>query len=530
MINREKLFWGSCAALLTTAFAFTVLAGIAFSVKQEFALTNAELGVFTGVFFIGFTISQAIFSPLCDTIGMRWIVRGAFAGHVAGAILIMTSQGYVMAVAGSLCCGLGAGLVEAGCNPLVAALYPDNKTSKLNHFHMWFPYGNLLAAIILALFFANLGVGWRGQLLLILVPALGYGIMMLMEPFPQTEGVSAGISVGQSFKALFAPIMIVMLPMMLLTASMELPPVTWVPPVLEAGGLHGLLVFGFIFGIMGTLRLLAPPVVRLLTPTGILFFGSILAVVGLYLFSKAETLTMALVTAAVWAIGIAYFWPTMLGLVSERNPKSGALGLGVMGAVGMLASFLVTPWLGSVADIEGHSELPETATREVLDRAVEELPALASGPQTEDIMATVEAIKAVVDPINRDDAYEEALWEIWYTLDTMDVALRPENYEMKVEALREVGFMLEDRAMLPPGRTGELLREIAGTGLDDPLVQEAQALLNPADNYGGRQSFRTLAPYGLILVLVFGIMFVRDRMAGGYRPVKLQAKDADSGA
>ena len=109
-IKREKLFWGSCLALLTTAFAFTVIAGIAFSVKQEFTLTNEQLGVFTGVFFIGFTISQVIFAPLCDTIGMRWIVRGAFVGHVAGALLIMVSQGYVMAVAGSLLAGMGAGL------------------------------------------------------------------------------------------------------------------------------------------------------------------------------------------------------------------------------------------------------------------------------------------------------------------------------------------------------------------------------------------------------------------------------------
>ena len=133
-IKREKLFWGSCLALLTTAFAFTVIAGIAFSVKQEFTLTNAQLGVFTGVFFIGFTISQVIFSPLCDTIGMRWIVRGAFVGHVAGVLLIMTAQGYTLAVAGSLFAGLGAGLVEAGCNPLVAALYPDDKVPKLNRF------------------------------------------------------------------------------------------------------------------------------------------------------------------------------------------------------------------------------------------------------------------------------------------------------------------------------------------------------------------------------------------------------------
>ncbi len=483
-IKRNKLFWGSCLALLTTAFAFTVIGGISFSIKQEFTLTNAQLGVFTGVFFIGFTISQVIFAPLCDTIGMRWIVRGAFVGHVAGAILIMTAQGYVMAVAGSLLCGMGAGLVEAGCNPLVAALYPDDKVPKLNLFHMWFPYGNLIAAIILTLIFQGLGIGWRGQLALILIPALGYGAMMLVEAYPPTEGVSAGVTVGESFKALFAPLMIVMMVMMLLTASMELPPSIWVPPVLQAGGVPGLLVFGFVFGIMGTLRLLAGPVVRVLTPTGILLGGAILATIGLYLFSFAETTFMAFATAAIWAVGIAYFWPTMLGFVSERNPKSGALGLGVMGAIGMLASFFVTPWLGGVADEKGHDQLPVTETVAVFEQVVNDFPAIAAaaGRQAGDIQGVIDATNEVLS-----------------------------TYRTNNE--------------LPVGETAQALRGISGSGVDSPAVENAAAILNPADNYGGRQSFRTLAPIGIVLILVFGVLFIQDRRAGGYKAEKLGATE-----
>ena len=480
MISRNRLFYGSCLALLTTAFAFTVIAGIAFSVKSEFILTNAQLGVFTGVFFIGFTVSQAIFSPLCDVIGMRWIVRGAFVGHVAGAILIMTAQGYVPAVAGSLCAGLGAGLVEAGCNPLVAALYPDNKTSKLNHFHMWFPYGNLIAAVLLTLIFAQLGAGWRSQLILVLVPALGYGLMMFTAPFPQTEGVSAGVSVGESFKALFAPIMLVMMPMMLLTASMELPPSSWVPSVLQAGGINGLLVFGFVFGIMGTLRLLAGPVVKALTPTGILFGSAVLATLGLFLFSMAETTLMAFLTAAIWAAGIAYFWPTMLGYVSERNPKSGALGLGVMGAVGMLASFFVTPWLGDIADDRGHDTLDSETVIQIFEDVNTEFPAIAedSGAQEADIMAVNSTVADVLA-----------------------------TYESDGE--------------LPRGSTMQALRSVSGSGVESEIVGRAQDELNPADNEGGRRSFRTLAPFGIILIVVFGLLLVRDLRAGGYKAEKL---------
>ncbi len=403
-INRGKLFWGSCLALLTTAFAFTVIASIAFEVKQEFNVTNAQLGLFTGVFFIGFTVSQVIFAPFCDTIGMRWIVRFAFVGHVVGALLLLFAGSFGMAVAGSLFAGLGAGLVEAGCNPLVAALYPDDKSAKLNLFHMWFPYGNLIAALLTTFVLsAFIGEGdWRGYTALILVPAIAYGIMMLFSEYPPTEGASAGVSFAESLKATFAPIMLIMLPMMLLTASMELPPSTWVPPVLQSGGVDGILVFGFIFGIMGTLRLVAGPILKALTPTGVLFGGSILATIGLYLFSQADSTLMYFLTAAVWATGIALFWPTMLGFVSERNPKSGALGLGAMGAVGMLASFLVTPWLGNIADIEGHTQIQAPAAMEVFEMVENEWPAVAANAGV--LQADLEGVISSVNEVTA--AYE----------------------------------------------------------------------------------------------------------------------------
>ena len=231
---------------------------------------------------------------------------------------------------------------------------------------------------------------------------------------------------------------------------------------------------------MGTLRLLAGPVVRALTPTGILFGGSVLTVIGLYLFSSASTLFMTFATAAVWAVGIAYFWPTMLGFVSERNPKSGALGLGVMGAIGMLAAFFVTPWLGSVADEKGHATLDEGATIAVLESATATFPALADGAgnQAEDIRSMITQVQSVLD--------EQA-----------------------------------EAGSLPVGATMQALRAIAQSGLESDVVGDASGILNPADHAGGQQSFRTLAPFGLILVVVFGVLLFMDRRAGGYKAEKL---------
>lgn len=236
---------------------------------------------------------------------------------------------------------------------------------------------------------------------------------------------------------------------------------------------------------MGTLRLLAGPVVRVLTPTGILFGGAVLATLGLYLFSMAESTLMAFLTAAIWAIGIAYFWPTMLGYVSERNPKSGALGLGVMGAVGMLASFLVTPWLGSVADDRGHDTLDSPVVVEIFEDVSLQFPGVAdnAGAQAGDIMA----VNATVE---------------------------------------DVLAQYESNGELPRGSTMQALRAISGSGVALEVVDRAQAELNPADNEGGRRSFRTLAPFGFILIVVFGLLLLRDLRAGGYRAEKLGRQEA----
>lgn len=477
-INRDKLFWGSCFALLTTAFAFTVTSDIAGTLKQQFVLTNADIGWFLLVFLWGFTLSQVIFSPLCDTLGMRFIIRGAFVGHVVGALMMMFATGQAMLITGGLICGMGAGLVEAGCNPLVATLYPRDKTVKLNRFHMWFPFGILIAAIILY-GLGLMGVGWQGKLILILAPALVYGVMMLTETYPPTEGVQAGVSMNEMLKACFAsPLMWLMLVMMCITASLELSAGRWVPAVLTAGGISGILVLGFVNGIMGTLRLVAGPVVHRLSPTGILLGSAILATIGLYLFSFAETTFMAFVTAAIWAVGIAYFWPTMLGFVSERNPKSGALGLGLMGAVGMAASGGVTLILGGIADDIGHEQLQarEAETVAVFEQVVEDYPALAAdaGPQAVDLNAALAAAQGVLA-----------------------------DYRTTGE--------------LPEVETAEALRAVMASGADSPAVGNAGAVLNPADNYGGRLSFRYLAPFGIILIIVFGYLYFRDRKAGGYK-------------
>lgn len=470
-VDPRRLFLGSCVALIATSVAFATVGAVMLALKREFVLTNAEVGWIGGAALWGFALSQVVFSPLCDTLGMRVLLRLSFLAHLLGTMVMIVAGGFWGLFTGALVIAMGNGLVEAACNPLVATLFPDNKTVKLNQFHVWFPGGVVLGGLA-AFGLDAVGVGaWQIKLALILVPTLAYGFLLLTQPFPATEGVQAGVPVGETFKAaLTTPLMWVMLVAMAMTASVELGPNRWVPAVLEAGGMAGILVLVWINGLMAVLRYKAGPVVERFSPTGLLFTSALVSGVGLLALSYAGIGAMTFVAATVFAVGVCYFWPTMLGVVSERVPRSGALGLGLMGTVGMATVGLVTsPVMGGIADRYAHERLPVVETVAVLDQAADVL-GRTDDPDEQAAAAAATTVVAAFGTTNE----------------------------------------------LPAPETSNALRAVVASGGPPAVVDPAQAILGPADNYGGRISFRYVTPLCLILALIFGVLYARDRAAGGY--------------
>ena len=470
--NADRLFLGSCIALIATSVAFATVGAVMLALKREFVLTNEEVGWIGGAALWGFAVSQLLFAPLADSLGMRALLRLAFVGHLVGAVTMIFASGFATLFAGALIIAMGNGLVEAACNPLVAALYPDNKTVKLNQFHVWFPGGVVIGGLAA---FALDAVGvtdWQGKIGLILVPTFAYGFLILREPFPATEGVDAGVGMGESFKAAFAtPLMWVMLIAMAMTASVELGPNRWVPAVLEAGGVAGILVLVWINGLMAVMRFRAGAVVHRLSPTGLLLGSAVVGGVGLLALSYASGTAATFAAATVFALGVCYFWPTMLGVVSERVPKSGALGLGLMGTVGMATVGLVTsPQMGAVADRYAHERLAPVETVQLFQRA-------------EPVLA------ARADPDSR----------------------------AAMDAIAGVAREYQASSELPAPATANALRALIASDANATLVADAQAILGPADNYGGKVSFRYVVPLCLLLAGIFGALYARDRAAGGYR-------------
>lgn len=342
--QRSQLFLASCLALLVTSLSFGIRAGILGRLGVQFELNAGQLGTIAATAFWGFPLAVVIGGFVVDIIGMKRLLIVAFVFHLAGILLTIFAGGYWSLFISTLCIGIANGTVEAACNPLVATIYSDNKTTKLNHFHLWFP-GGIVIGTLLVYFLDKVGIGWQIQVGLMIIPTLIYGFLFSKLSFPVTERVASGVSTGDMYKAVASPLFVVMIILMFGTAITELFTGQWIDVLLKNVSDNAILLLTLETGVMVVGRGFAGPVVHKFSPTGVLLISSILAAVGLYLLGHSSG-NMLFVGAIVFGMGVCYFWPTMLGFVSENLPKTGAVGMNLMGGAGMFAVSVYTIFMG----------------------------------------------------------------------------------------------------------------------------------------------------------------------------------------
>ena len=344
--HNNRLFVACCIALIVTAMTFAIRAGILGQLGVDFGLSDTELGWINAMAFLGFPVATMVGGLLFNFLGAKRLLAIAFAGHLLGLILTIYAGGFWTLLLSSFCIGFANGAVEAGCNPLVADIYHKNKTTMLNKFHVWFPGGIVIGALT-SKFMTDMGMGWQLQIAVMIIPTLIYGAMMFTQTFPPTENTET--STANNIRGLFSPLFLFMAFCMTLTATTELGTQQWIERILGASGASPMLIMAMITGLMAVGRYFAGPLVRGLHPAGILLASAVISFIGIYSMSIA-TGGMVYFAAILFAIGVTYFWPTMLGYVAEHIPQTGALGMGMMGGAGMFAVSMWNPVIGSWID------------------------------------------------------------------------------------------------------------------------------------------------------------------------------------
>ena len=132
-VNKDRLFFASCASLLLTAMTFAIRA------RREtvfgpsgMGLTLEDIGYAFMPAFWGFTLAMIFGGSLVDLIGMKRGMWLAFVFHALGIGLTLIAVDLESLFLATLIIGLGNGMVEAVCNPMVASMYPDQKVKMLN--------------------------------------------------------------------------------------------------------------------------------------------------------------------------------------------------------------------------------------------------------------------------------------------------------------------------------------------------------------------------------------------------------------
>lgn len=539
--EREKrlLFWASFLSLAAAGLGFAFRIAKQGAYGSEFTLTFQQVGEIMGASFWPIAVTMIGFSLLVDRTGYKKPMYLAFMLQAASGVLYFVADGYSGLYYASVCAGLGHGIVEAVINPVCAAVYPKEKTTRLTILHAAWPAG-LAGGTLLFMLADTVGLtSWRIQGLFILVPAIAYALMYRPCRLPVDERVQAGVSfkamlqqvgflsatlastllvfelgktlgfateanwlqnsvyagvaIGVAFglyvRSLGRPLFFLMCLLMVPVATAELATDSWimklVGPSVESLGISAGFAIVFSAGVMLVLRVFAGGIMKHISPPALLSISGLLSAIGLWWLSGAEVGAAVFVAFLIYAIGQTYYWPCILGFTAERYPQGGALTLNTVSAMGLLSLGVIgTPILGVQFDKQIHAALTEKAP------AFAEV-ATAPGSflgGSHNMIAP--GIKVTAD----EDANKNGI------LDREEL-IGPEGNPILTATWGYMdGLSAEDNAAL-------------------------RATYDEEEELAGRSVLVYATRFPLMLVLVFGVIFLYFRSKGGYKPIELTEED-----
>lgn len=394
--NAGRLLWAGFFAILAAGFFFGVRGGFLDNWATEFGFTGKENGGLMGAHFTAFCFGIIGGGLVCDRIGYAKLVTISCVLMAASAFIPFatsasydTAANYEILYWGTFVFGLSHGVLEAVSNPLVATLFPNNRTHYLNILHASWPAGMVLGSA--TGWVVGDAIDWRWQLGLLIIPTAVYGLMFIGQHMPKSEASASGLSAGKMFKdvgilgvvivgallglfvantlglgswagyavagasvigigvvtnfALGSIVLFVLFIAHALVGAVELGTDGWQQNV--TGNIltpeQGNILFVLSSTIMFFLRFCADFIERRLRipPLGILLICSVLACIGLNLMSGITTFAGAALAISIYAIGKTFFWPTMLAVAGDRFPRTGAIAMSFMGGIGMMSAGLI---------------------------------------------------------------------------------------------------------------------------------------------------------------------------------------------
>ncbi|WP_235908469.1 MFS transporter [Roseiconus nitratireducens] len=501
---------------MLASFLTLVASGIGFATRtaaggpweREFDIGGGQFGVILGAGFLGFGLMIFFGGILVEKFGYKPLLVLAFVLHLISAGMLFaanplfegwreadpstaTDKVFNLLFWSAFIFSICQGLYEAVINPLIAQIYPENKTHYLNILHAGWPAGMIIGGLFAAGFIGAdawfIELPWQWALSSFAIVVLAYGVMVLPEKLPETVGESSG-NFGNVFSCFASIPFLVLIVLHALIGYMELGVDSWMTKLMENFLPNSVLILVYTSFLMFILRFFAGPIVHKVNPIGLLLGSSVIACLGLiWLGSPIQSVAMIFVAATFYSFGKAFLWPTMLGVAGERYPQSGSVAMGALGAAGMLCvGQIAGPRIGAQQGYAMSENLQQTAP-ETFERYAEPDPISSWGYEYRPL-----------DPARLNAANRTEL-----------VNGTPKN----VDAVRE--------ADLIPADVKPIL--IANAEKDFKNVQDSYLA-------GGRRAL-TLTSYvpGMMAIGFLGLL-IYYRSIGGYKVIKLDGHEEEHDA
>ncbi|QEG42095.1 MFS transporter [Roseimaritima ulvae] len=500
-ISRGKLMLASFLTLVASGVGFATRTAAGTDWETEFGIGGGEFGAILGAGFLGFGIMIFFGGILVEAFGYKKLLVLAFLMHLVSAAMLFaanplfeswqesdpenaTSRVFGLLFWSAFLFSICQGLYEAVINPLIAQIYPENKTHYLNILHAGWPAGMIIGGLFAAGFIGPnawfVQIPWQWGLSSFAIIVVAYGILALPERFPETVGESSTAGFATVFSCFLSIPFLVLIVLHALIGYMELGVDSWMTKLMENVLPNAVLILVYTSALMFVLRFFAGPIVHRINPIGLLLGSSIIACLGLlWLGMPTENVMMVFAAATFYSFGKAFLWPTMLGVAGERYPQSGAIAMGALGAAGMLTvGQIAGPRIGAQQGYHMSQDLQEAAP-ETFDRYKSDELASSWGYEYTPIAP---AKLGAVNQIKEVDG---------------------EGFS-NLESIREADLLsAEDKETM-----------LAHAEQDIPAVQAAYVS-------GGRQALTLTAMVPFAMAIGFAGLLVYFFTQGGYKPVEV---------
>lgn len=522
--QKSLMFWASFLALTAAGVGFVFRAMVPSLWGSHFEITSAEVGVLFGAGLWPIAVTMILFSLLVDKIGYKISMFCAVVLQALSVGLTINASSYNTLWYACLCAGFGHGIVEACINPLCASIYREEKSKWLNILHASWPAGLMLGGTIYLTLFQG-STAWTDVKTVfwwMIIPVIAYGIMFSMcKNFPEDErvennismldmlkefgglgaflaitflayelsnqipllnsifegearlykclgvGLIGGLLFGAIVKDIGKPLFFILCIIMIPLATAEIATDGWIQALMKPTmGEYAGWALVFSASIMMILRFFAGIPLKFMSPPALLLLSSVFSIIGLFALSEATGI-MIFISFIFYAVGQTFYWPTVLGFVSEQFPKGGAMTLNTVSAMGLLTvGIFGFPFFGAVQDSINASIIRS------------EQPALVK---------TIIDEKRTYGEENKEIISEKSLFGVSYTSALTSAVL--EQKELDQASIEHLTKVLADRT--------------------------------------GRETLKVAAVLPLSMAIAFILIIFYYKSRGGYKPVYLLGKGED---